>query len=195
MLPMAGAVVARHQHPKPLCFGRRFLGPLPPNPPAPAGLPAPAAVKPPNEAPTPGDNAANGRKARHDANQRPNAPHRRPRRAVCGNVCMLISSRWRSTVASRGGHQPYSTPAARALMDQRHRSRFQDIVSREDRRHTWCYPIVAMTYSMLLCLHQISAAFRFRRTSLESTRLGSFTSTITFLPSSYSTRKSGTYRR
>lgn len=53
-------------------------------------------------------------------------------------------------------------------------------------------PIVAITYSMCRCLHHISAAFRFRFTSSESTRLGSFTSMTAFCRSSYSTRKSGT---
>ena len=57
------------------------------------------------------------------------------------------------------------------------------------------YGIVAMTYSMFLCRHQISAAFRFRWTSSESILLGSFTSMTAFPPSAYSTRKSGVYRR
>src|SRR5439155_4557258 len=61
--------------------------------------------------------------------------------------------------------------------------------------HTVLYEIVATTYSIPRCLHHISAALRFRCASSESTRLGSFTSMTALRPSSYSTMKSGRYRR
>src|SRR6266567_710674 len=66
------------------------------------------------------------------------------------------------------------------------------------RKITWTthhQPIVARIYSIRRCLHHISAALRLRCTSFDSMRLGSFTSRTAFLPSSYSMRKSGTYRR
>ena len=50
------------------------------------------------------------------------------------------------------------------------------------------YNIVIIIYSIFLCLHHISAALRFRKTSFESRRLGSLASMIAFFP------KSGEYR-
>ena len=54
-------------------------------------------------------------------------------------------------------------------------------------------PTVVRIYSILRCLHHISAALRLRCTSSDPSLLGSLTSFKAFLPSSYSTRKSGTY--